>query len=187
LFWVNARVVTADGKEIPLDQLSRPGDSVVRVTSEGAMQPKEPGKDFAGGPIKVAGIPYANAMSAQPQDGKKPALTKVNLEGKNAVRFKATLGGDYPVGDESRGWKTVAVRSAGKDAHFLTVIEPFEDKRMIKKATATAADTLHVELADGREQNIKIINLEGDGKDIAVELTELKDGALVRSENTLSK
>ena len=42
LFWAGARIVTADGKEIPLAQLP--------VTFDNAMQPKDKGSDFAGGP-----------------------------------------------------------------------------------------------------------------------------------------
>ena len=187
LFWANARIVTAGGKEVPLLDLSRQEDSHARVISENAAQPKEPGKDFQGGPIKIAGIPYDRAISAQPQDGKKPAIVRVDLSGLNAVRFKTVLGGDYPIGDESKQRKVEAVRLQGKEARFLTLIEPFEDKRMVKSATASDADTLHVELSDGRVQDIKISNLQGDGKDIAMELTELKDGALVRTENTHSK
>jgi hypothetical protein len=178
LFWANARIVTADGKEIPLSQLP--------LTSENAMQPKEKGKDFEAGPIKIAGIAYSEATSAQPQDGKKPAITKVDLAGVKAARFKAVLGGDYPVGDESQQHKTVAIRSQGKEARFLTVIEPFEDNRMVKRAAASSADTLRVELTDGRVQEIKISNLQqSDGKAVAVQIAETKDGKAIRSETTV--
>jgi len=176
LFWANARVVTTNGKEIPLSQLP--------MTFDNAMQPKEKGKDFEGGPIKIAGIAYAEAVSAQPQDGQKPALIKVDLSGIKAARFKAVLGGDYPVGDEQQRWKTVAVRSIGKEARFLTLIEPFENVRMVKSARATSADTLRVELADGRVDEIKISNLEGDAKNISAQITETKDGKTLRSETT---
>ncbi len=176
LFWAGARIVTADGKETPLAQLP--------VTSENAMQPKEPGKDFAGGPIKIAGLPYTNAVSAQPQDGKKPSLVRVDLSNVKAVRFKAVLGGDFPLGDEAQRRKTVAIRAKGQEARFLTVIEPFEDKRMIKSASATGPDTLRVELTDGRVQEIKITGLETSGKEPTVQMTETKDGKATRTETT---
>ena len=179
LFWANARIVTAEGKEIPLAQLP--------VTAIGTKQPKEAGKDFAGGPIRIAGVDCGEAISAQPQDGNTPAVTRVDLGGIQAARFKATLGGDFPVGDESQDWKTVALRSAGKSARFLTVIEPFEDKRMVKRATASGPDSIRVELADGRVQELKIANFEGDGKDIAVQITETKDGKTVRAETAGTK
>jgi hypothetical protein len=43
---------------------------------------------------------------------------------------------------------------------------------------------LRVELADGRVQEIEIKNFEGDGKDIQVNLTEIKDGKMLRQEST---
>jgi hypothetical protein len=176
LFWSNACVVTAGGKEVPLAQLP--------MTTDNTMQPRQSGMDFEGGPVKVAGIPDSGAVSAQPKDGKKPSVVRVDLSGVNApVRFKAVLGGDFPVGDESRTWKTVAVRSQGREARFLAVIEPFEDKRMVRSATAGSADTLRVELADGRAQEIKIDNMEqGDGKAVAVQITETSEGSVVRTE-----
>jgi hypothetical protein len=185
LFWANARLVTADGREVPLLDLSRLTDSHARVVFENAAQPPQPGKDFKGGPIKIAGIPYERALSAQPQGGGKPALVRADLRGLDAVRFKVVLGGDFPVGDETQRRKTVAVRSQGKEARFLTVIEPFEGKRAVKRAIATDADTLRVELDDGRVHDFKISHLpEGDGGNVAVRMTETKNGATLRTETT---
>ncbi len=181
LFWAGAVIVTANGKEIPVDQLP--------VVSDNTMQPKEKGKDFDGGPIKIGGVPYADAVSAQPQDGKKPAVVKIDLSGKNAVRFKAVLGGDFPPGDEAQRRKTVAIRAPGKsnEARFLTVMEPFEGNRMVKSATASGPDSLRVELADGRVQEIKIRNLDSaTGNDIVADITETKDGKVVRTESTVA-
>jgi len=61
-----------------------------------------------------------------------------------------------------------------KEAHFITVIEPYKDKPVIKSATATA-DSVHVELLDGRVQDINL-------KDVT--MTESKDGKTIRSERT---
>ena len=158
------------------------------VTSENALQPKEPGQDFAGGPIKIAGIPYERALSAQPQAPNRPAIVRVDLSGLDAVRFKAVLGGDFPVGDESQRRKTVAVRSQGTEARFLTVIEPFEDQRMVKRATALDAGKLRIELADGRIHAIEIAHLnQPDAKDLSVRITESRDGSTLRSESTDGK
>jgi hypothetical protein len=176
LFWANARVLTADGKAIPLSQLP--------ISFDNAIQPREKGKDFADGPIKIAGIVYNEAISAQPQDGKKPCVVRVDLSGINATRFVSTLGGDFPVGDESQRRKIHAVREVGKKARFLTVLEPYDEKRMVKSAVATDASTLRVELNDGVVQDIEIRNLDGDGSGIAATITESKDGRILRSETT---
>ena len=72
----------------------------------------------------------------------------------------------------------------GSAARFLTVIEPYEDQPAVKSAEALSADKLRVELADGRVQEIEIKNIEGDGKNIQVNLTETRDGKILRQEST---
>ena len=64
------------------------------------------------------------------------------------------------------------------------MIEPYEDKPVVKSAVATSADSLRVELTDGRVQEITLKNFDGDGKDIVAELTETKDGKIVRQESS---
>ena len=73
---------------------------------------KQPGKDYFGGPIKIVGDEYTVATPAEPENEKQPAFARVDLSGVNAVRFKATLGGDYPLGDESQRRKVTAIRAA---------------------------------------------------------------------------
>ena len=77
-----------------------------------------------------------------------------------------------------------AIRSNGSEARFLTVIEPYEDKPLVTSAVATGPDTLKVELADGRAQEITIKHLDGNGRDIAVQIIERKAGRIVRAEAT---
>lgn len=178
LFWGGGCIVLDSGKEVAL--------ASVPIVFENTAQPREAGKDFEGGPVKIAGILYTNAVSAQPANGKKPAIIKVNLAGVNAGRFKAILGGDFPRGDESQRRKTVAVRTSGREARFLTVIEPYEDKAVIKSAMADGPDKLRVELADGRVQEIMIRNLEGPGTNIVVDLAESGPGTAPRHETATS-
>ncbi len=177
LFWANARIVTNDGKEIPLTA-PQPGDNI--------DAPPKLGQDYYGGPIKIAGVPYTEALPTQPNDAKKPAVIRLSLAGTNAVRFKATLGGDYPFGDETQRRKIFAIRSQGTEARFLTVLEPYETTPMVKSAEALSADQLHVELTDGRMQEITLHNLDGDGRNISADITESKDGAVLRTETTSS-
>ena len=179
LFWANARIVTQDGKEIPLSQLMPKFENVT--------EPKAPGQDYFGGPIKIVGDEYTEATAAEPKDEGKPAVVRVDLSGVNAVRFEATLGGDYPLGDESQRRKVTAIRAAnGDEARFLTVIEPYEDQPVVKSAEALSVDKLRVELTDGRVQEIELQHFTGDGGDIAVKMTETKDGQAVRQESTVA-
>ena len=104
-----------------------------------------------------------------------------------AVQFKCVLGSDYPMGDETQRRKTVAQRQVGKEARFLTVIEPFESQRVVVRAEAMSPDKLRVELTDGRVQQIEIHNLQGDGHNITATITETRDGKQLRSETTEKK
>jgi hypothetical protein len=177
LFWANARIVTKDAKEIPLSELP--------VKYENIVQPKAQGEDYFGGPIKIVGNEYKFATPAQPTANDANGIVSVDLSGVNAVRFKATLGGDYPLGDETQRRKFYDIRGPeGTEARFLTVIEPYEDKPMVKSAVATNADSLRVELADGRVQEISLKHFDGSGKDIVVTLTESRGGKIVRTETT---
>ena len=180
LFWANARIVTGDGKEIPLSELP--------VKSENVARPNEQGKDYFGGPIKIVGEACKSATPAEPEDESQPAFVRVDLTGVNAVRFKATMGGDYPLGDESQRRKVTAIRAApGAEARFLAVIEPYEDQPVVKSAEAVSADRLRVELSDGRVQEIEFKNFGGDGKNIRINLTECKDGHPIRTETAVTE
>jgi hypothetical protein len=177
LFWVNARIITQDGKEIPLAGLA--------AKYENVEQPKTPGKDYFGGPIKIAGDEYTSGTPAEPRDEKLPGLVKVDLTGLQAVRFKAVIGGDYPLGNEAQRRKVYAIRAAqGSEARFLTVIEPYEDRPVVKSAVATSADSVRVELLDGRIQEITLRNFTGSGQDMQAEVVESKDGQILRREST---
>jgi hypothetical protein len=177
VFWAGARIVTRDGKEIPLGDLP--------VKFENVTQPAQPGRDYFGGPVKIVGDEYKFSTPGQPQNDRQPGFVRVDLSGVDAVRFKATLGSDYPPGPEAQRRKVYAVRAAnGTEARFLTVIEPYEDKPVIKSAVALGADKLRVELMDGREQEIEIQNFTGDGRNIRFNLTESKDGKTLRTETT---
>jgi hypothetical protein len=178
LFWTNARIVTHDGKEISLSELP--------VKFENVQQPPAANEDYFGGPIKIVGDEYTNATPAEPENENQPGFIRVDLSGVDAVRFKATLGGDYPLGDESQRRKVTAIGAVqGEQARFLTVIEPYENQPVVKSAEALSADKLRVQLNDGRVQEIEIQNFIGDGKDIIVQMTESKDGKILRQESTV--
>jgi hypothetical protein len=176
LFWADARIVTRDGKELPLSQLKLSTDNVV-------SQPPA-GQDYFGGPITIVGNPYSQAVAAEPKDEAKPGIVHVDLTGINAVRFKCVLGGNYPPGDPSQRRKTYAIRSTGTDADFLTLIEPFETTAIVKSAQATSVDSLKVTLSDGRQQTIWIKGMAGDGHDLGVDFSQTDSSSQTQAEAT---
>lgn len=176
LFWGNARVVMADGSEMALAQLP--------VQYENIAQPPVAQKDYYGQTVKIVGNTFGQATPAEPLDAKASGVAHVDLGGLKAVRFKATLGGSYPLADGTQRQKVYAVRSEGTEARFLTVIEPYEKQAMIKSVSAPGADQLHIELTDGRVQDLTFHNLAGSGKDISVDLRESREGREIGREST---
>jgi hypothetical protein len=176
LFWADAKIITTDGKDIPLSQLPLKFQNIVPV--------KTPNKDYNNGPVKIAGNEYTESIPAEPDNSRQPGIAQIDLTGLNAARFKTAIGSDYPPGNESQRRKTYAIRSLGTEANFLTIIEPYEDKAVIKSTSATSVGTLHVELSDGRVQDITIQNMDGSGTDIHILIKESKDGSVSGSEST---
>lgn len=173
LFLANARLVSSQGNESPIL-----AESVKAENTESA----QPGKDYEGGEIVIAGKHYASAIPAEAKAIERPAVFHIDLSQQKAARFKATLGGDFPIGETADRLKTVSIHSHGKEARFLTVIEPHESETMIKKVEASGPDQLRVELADGRVQEIAIKNFSESAKEIAVEIRESKEGKVLRTE-----
>ncbi len=156
LFWANARIVTKDGKAIPLSEFAPKFENIV--------QPKAAGQDYFGGPIKIAGTEFSTAIPVQPAANETNGLVRVDLSSVDAVRFKAVLGSDYPPMPEAQRRKVYAV----------------------KAAVATGADSLRMTLTDGRVREIHLQNFTGDGKGIIVQMTESKEGKVLRKESTLA-
>ena len=164
LFWADAVIETGDGKIIPLKDL--PHQSV------NVLPNKHPhNQDFEGGKINIAGLDYSSGLSAEPDKTglDKPASHSFLLKGLNAVRLKAVIGGDYPVGPENERRVTIGVRQEAPSATFLTVIEPFEKEKMVESVSAASATTLTVTLRDGRSDLISIEGLESGNARISVQ------------------
>ena len=58
---------------------------------------------------------------------------------------------------------------------------------MVKSAVALDADTVRVELTDGRVQEIHLTDFAGPGRKVSVRMTEGRDGRTLREETTSAK
>jgi hypothetical protein len=85
---------------------------------------------------------------------------------------------------DGTGRKTLLFRTQGKEFRFISLLEPYLEKPVIKSITVNQDKAIVVSLADGRIQTINIINSEDDGRNIEVRLTETQDGKIIRTENT---
>ena len=175
LFWGDAVVITKEGKSIPVSSLPQ--------KREGLHHAPPLGKDYYGGPIKLAGKPFDSGLAAEPAKNGESGRIIVDLSGVGGVRFQAEIGGDYPLGDEAQRRKTMAIRSEkGTTARFIAVIEPHEGTAVVRSAVATGPESVRVEMTDGRVQEISFPGFGGEAKDLNVNLTESKEGKILRQE-----
>lgn len=128
IFWGNPCIETNSGKRISLSQLD--------LKYENTDLGNGVGIDYANGPVKIQGELFDQALPAEPRDSSGYGYIRINLAGMDARRFTASIGSDYPVGDESERRKTVAIRNVGRQARFITVLEPVENTHLIKKVEA---------------------------------------------------
>ncbi len=174
LFWGDAVVVLSSGEEIALSTLPLKYNNV--------LKPSEQGLDYYGGAVIIGGVKSTTALAAMPQEFSREAVITVDLSALDVVAFKANFGSDYPLGNEAQRRKTLNVRSKGKGAQFLSVIEPYEGCSMVKSVKAESATSLTVELKDGRVQVINISNFVESPEDVRIDVKEYLDGVLQREE-----
>ncbi|AFH61132.1 COG1470 family protein [Paenibacillus caseinilyticus] len=176
VFWGDPVVILADGRRLPVTELPVRYENVDRGSGAGT--------DYYGGPVHLAGMPYPAALPFEPLDPQLPAAAVFNLTGVKAASFESVLGGDYPAGLDPARRKTVSIRSKGREAAFIAILEPHEGTSAIRSAEAFSADLIRVTLTDGRVQEISIHGMNGDGKDLGIRIRESRDGGMVREEES---
>ncbi|GHV01590.1 hypothetical protein FACS189485_00240 [Spirochaetia bacterium] len=167
IFWGDPRILDGAGKIIYLSELN--------IETENVDRGNGPGIDYYGGQVKIQARLCPHAIPSEPIDYSREALITLKLDGLDARRFEACIGGGYPPGNEDQLRKWHAVRVHGKSARFISMLEPFENRRIIASAEAKDADTIAVTLADGRVQQISIAGIEDEKPDIGVVFTELRN------------
>ena len=85
----------------------------------------------------------------------------------------------------TRSNRGLLARQTGQSARFLTVIEPYENKSVIKSVEATSPGSLTITLKDGRVHTFNISGMDSSEGDINVEMTKTQDGETLSEEDTL--
>ncbi|GAA4847658.1 hypothetical protein GCM10023310_27240 [Paenibacillus vulneris] len=176
VFWGNPCVLLQDGRRLPLTDLP--------IRYENVDPGHGVGSDYYGGQVHLAGELYREALPFEPLDPSLPAVAVIDLSGLEAMAFQGTLGGDYPLGDDPARRKTISIRTSGREAYFITLLEPHEGDSVIAAANAISPELIRVQLTDGRTQVIDVHGLKGDGRQLHVRLRELGEAGLLREECT---
>ncbi|WP_214628904.1 hypothetical protein [Paenibacillus agaridevorans] len=172
LFWGEAYIVTADGKRLTLSELSPVYNNVDSGFGIG--------KDYENGRVTIVGNEYPGAIPTSPIDHDQEAVISVNLEGLQAVRFIGLIGADAFPGDEAQRRMTYGIRTQGMVGRFVTIVEPYEGDRVIRSVQALDANTVRVELIDGRLQEIVVNDIDSDSASLC--LREYRNGSFIREE-----
>lgn len=175
VFWGDPVIVLADGRRLPLSSLP--------VRKSNVDDGNGSGVDYYGGPVHLEGEPYPAALPFEPLDERLPATAEYDLSELDAVSFEAVIGGDYPLGVDPARRKTVSVRATGKEAVFLTILEPHKDRPAVAGARALSEDRIEILLADGRRQELELRGLRGPGSGLGLRIAEWRGGALEREES----
>ncbi len=194
IFWGDPVIETADHRAIAMSELA--------YTCENTDEGCGIGKDYEGGRVTIQAEEFAKAIPAEPKDKTKWGIITLDLDGLNATRFHAVIGGDYPVGDESGKRRTVFQQQTGTSACFASVIEPHEGDAMVQSVQYAGPWSIKVTLADGREQIVSVQGIENMKESastkndtqirnntqikssVRVLLAEYQNGILIRKEET---
>ncbi|OXM85736.1 hypothetical protein [Paenibacillus rigui] len=179
LFWGEAYLLCADGKKIHLCD--------VDFMSENIDPGFGIGKDYEGGRVTIIGNEYPYAIPTSPVDHAQEGVITVDLTGIDAVRFVGLIGADAFPGDEAQRRTTYGVRTKGRTARFVTVVEPFEAEAMILSVHAADENTVEVKLRDGRTQVMTVYDIEDDSAAVSMVETETASGRILREERAAGK
>lgn len=148
IFWGNGYVTTQDGEQIALNVLPLKFSQIQSVD--------EVNRDYAGGPVKLAGHKMATSIPGTPVQQDVPATVTIDLSGIQAKTLVVSIGGDTPIGDESDRRRTFDVRTRGTEASFVTVVEQYDRTSVISSVSQPIDNQVMVTLRDGRKQLLTI-------------------------------
>lgn len=176
IFWGNPYIINEANEKVNLASL----DLSYTNTNMG----NGIGTGYYGGVVKIQGEHFSKAIPAEPLDRNEEGVINLNLAKLGAKRFIASIGGDYPLGDGIDRRRTISTRVRGKEARFISLIEPYENTNLIDHIVCESSDKIAVYLKDGRRQEIIVKNFEDEGKETCVEVNEYQQESLLRSERS---
>ncbi|MNC00053.1 hypothetical protein D3C75_473690 [compost metagenome] len=127
--------------------------------------------------VIIEGRTYHEPICINPIDSDQEAVLVIPVKHLQARILHFTLGANYPPTTAKYERKTVAIRQEGRKAEFITLIEPFEQDAMIRRAYLEEGQVV-VELKNGSVQRIRFLKDATEN----VEFEQVKNG--VRHQET---
>lgn len=176
VFWGDPYFETRNGDKIYLADMDYITENVDRGNGHGV--------DYEGGPVRIQAKLFEKAVPGDVEDKSREGVITVDISGIDAVRFVSYIGGDYPVGDESKRRRFIAQLKRERSARFTSVLEPYTDKKMIESVRFINDDEIEISLIDGRQHKIHLSGINTDGNNVAVKMEEYYKGEIIRSESS---
>ncbi|MCC8046523.1 MAG: hypothetical protein LIP12_13675 [Clostridiales bacterium] len=180
IFWGSIVLKLDDGSRFDVGEWMKQNGSILKAGEQPEKQVRLEnmdfgfgiGRDYKNGRVTIVGTEYENAIPASPlnhaHEGRLTLCLKELLpEGVHAVSLDACIGVDAFAGDEDQKRKTYAVRTRGRTARFVTVIEPYEKEALVREVCADTPDGVTVVLRDGTRQSVTIQGME-NGKPVVL-------------------
>lgn len=157
-FWGSVVLEKADGSRVELGRLmqEQPGFAATENIDPGCGI----GRDYKGGRVTIVGEEYPHAIPASTVDHDREGCITLDLTGLDVVNVHACVGVDAFPGSEDQYRRTYAVRTRGKSARFVTVIEPYETENQVLRVSADSADRVTITLRDGTRQTVAVSHME---------------------------
>lgn len=170
VFWGEICLELENGETLNLGKCLKEGREEIR----GTLQTRNLdtscgiGRDYRQGRVTIVGTEYPFSLGASPLDHAEESRIELDLSALGAVRLTACVGVDAFPGDEWQKRKTYAVRSFGKTARYVTVIEPYEKESVIARVTADGPDSVRIRKKAGQTQTITVHGLMTDTASISL-------------------
>ncbi|HWT75567.1 MAG TPA: hypothetical protein VN258_12750 [Mobilitalea sp.] len=187
IFWGDPYLMFADGTKLYLSEVME--DKLI-TGLDNLDYGMGIGKDYYGGSVKLQAKQYDKAIPAEPDEIGKESRITISLEqitrkyGNNPIRLYSAIGGDFPPGKEEQNRLLYALHQRGKRARFITVLEPYEEKRMISSVQAVSENEIKVNLVDGRYQHLRITGFDRKEEKIKISFSEYRQDICTIAEET---
>lgn len=153
LFLGNARVELEDGRKIPLSDLPEKRHNI--------DPGKGIGRDYEGGRVLIEGIEYPDAIPVSALDHSQESFLEYDLTGLRAVRLTGVIGVDNFPGEEGQRRMTYGVGQRAVRGRFITVIEPYGDRKRLSSVEGLSQDAVRIRYEDGTWQEVTVKDIDG--------------------------
>jgi len=115
------------------------------------------GRDYQNGRVLIQGEEYPYAIPCAPLHHEAEGIITVRLNGRFTC-FRFCIGIDAFPGKETNDRITYAIRTKGKEVHYITVLEPYEKTGVIERIEGICENVVRIYRKDGDIEEVELFN-----------------------------